>query len=272
MIDPASICFLSLFPLVIFIIGAYFFYRAKGFLSMADELSEALKRGPLQGALSVLSGKPSSEVPVASHLGKPGCIYSKLILEYLDLGRGRWVPLKTFERRAAFELSGFSVDPAGAEYDAAHNEIFQESKKLPPKKDGVMGEIGQFGAQMRSAKSSVPLSAESAEPYGTAFDAKPFDSRTMEALANDYDVGEVLRQYWHQRKRATIQTILLSDDVVVVGTAGRGSISKGTGRFLISVEALPTILKQSRGKAWVSIIIGSGLILLSLAAAALLFS
>jgi hypothetical protein len=273
MSDPASICLLSIFPLGILIAGLYFFYRAKGLLSQATELKEAVARGPVPGALAVLTGKPSSEEPVISYLGEPECIYSRLLLEYLDHGKKRWVPLKTFERRAGFTLSGFSVDPSNAEFDATAKEVFQEAKKPPPPKDGIMGEIGQFGAQMRSARSKVPLTAESAEPYGTAFDAKPFDNRTIETLAQDHDVGILLRQYWHHRKRATIQTIKASDNVVVIGTVdSQGTfIQKGRSRFLISTEAMDRILKQDEGRVWLSALIGFGLVIFSLVTFVLLF-
>jgi hypothetical protein len=264
-----ELAFLLVLPFMSFIGGIFFFYKAYDYMSQLGRVKNTLGGLMVVGGFSVLSGNPKAENQLASFVEQAPCIYSRLLFEYFEPKRKQWVSINTFVKKSKFTLTWkdkeFVVDPTGAEFDVYKRIVFQEDKKTTFSRT-MAGEVRQMWASSRFMR-PVELMSHRAEPYGTAFDSEPFDANVFAALETEPEVRKLLYRYEQYRKRATIETIKELDNVVVIGNAFPRDdiyvVNKGAGMFLISSDTIDNILKHMNGKSMISILIGTGLVLLS---------
>ena len=262
MAEPIQLAFLFVLPLAFFLAGAYLLNKGRGYRYQAEQINHARSCDAVPGALAVLSGKAFCRDALQSFEDQSTCVYSYLQLEYFDLARKKWLPLRLFERKAPFFLQctgkKFLVNPLGAEFDVKET-VYQEMKKRPPRGKGVSGEVAEFLHEYRGFHPVVAVSRH-AESYDTAFDAEPFDEKIYEGMENDPQVKEILLRYMDYRKRATVRTIHESEDLVVIGEAvlqgDSISIRQGGSQFIISTTSIEKIARQISGKAAVSMFLG----------------
>jgi hypothetical protein len=206
----------------------------------------------------VLNGRASSPSAFESHATRAKCIYSRVMVEQYRRGPNPWEKIFTLERREPFSISGRLVDPAGADIRVEAPSVF--TGYLRPGK----GLIQEFAANLRKVQGIMDITAEvSPNEF--------LDENVAAALLSLPGARDRISRHSGRALRVTEHVIPAGAAVSVYADPAGPKPADGTVRG--SAE-YPLIISDSIGsgadkvmgqKSLASIIIGSVLVLLSLA-------
>jgi hypothetical protein len=257
MADMLGSIFIFILPIALFLIGILLILRGNSQKSIFEKVRNAASG--TTGELVLVRGKVGSDRPAKGFVTDQPCIYSKLVLDYLDPKKNSWCTGFSTQRATPFYIQTsngrIDVDLSGSQIDIKRSHVYQEEKK---QKASLLG---------RPSASRITMSAntDNEDPYGTEFDAEKFDKKAAETLAEVSKTHRQILNYMNYRKKLQIYNIEVGDEVTVLGHMGQQGtrIQKGSdGIFLISDQK--DVAKQFQGRYILTTAAGGALCLVSI--------
>ncbi|MEM5814810.1 MAG: hypothetical protein QXD77_03255 [Candidatus Aenigmatarchaeota archaeon] len=231
------------FPVALLGGGAYLIMKGLANLSISRRESGIL-----------LSGVATCAAPFKSHLSEQPCVYSKVVVEEQVGGHTPWRHIKTIEKKVPFSVDGHALDTSRAVFQLSNCRVYQGYAKVE------QNELLRMPGSLIEEQKELLLRGV-------------LDAKVQSAIVRHG--GEEIRR--HLRKTLRVQEFVIPEGaaVHVLGSARPapyGNRQMLSGEMIITDSGEETAQSYFREKAYLGIILGVVLALLSLLLFFVLFS